>query len=44
MMLFFFMKSFMNDYFEILEMLGDSPFDGNNEPTPKKKKPRRLGD
>ena len=44
MMLLFFMKSFMNDYFAILEMLGDLPFEPNNAPTPKKKKPRGLGD
>ena len=43
-MLFFFMKSFMNDYFEILDMLGDLPLNRKNEPTPKKKKPKGLGD
>jgi len=44
MMLLFFMKSFMNDYFAILEMLGDIPLELNNEPKPKKKKPKGLGD
>lgn len=44
MMLLFFMKKFMNDYFEILEMLEDLPLEKKQELPYKKKKPKGLGD